>query len=304
MPNLTELIARETAKRNFEARGRVRISAPQSDKVHIVRRHKILQNLAGKHVGKLDDVVVAIHVEQAINETLGFSTAQLLKPAGVRLSRGVVHFLLAKYYPDNFDLTKVSTETLISSYCGLAENRLPDGRRFAKFLGQRDLSDSYIQELISKIRVNRNIEFEISVRYKDIMRMADSQHFESCFANWRGGQKLRFLADNCIGLALIRDSKGDFQSRSIIRLLNNHAGDIVLACNRVYGNGLTIPLIADGLRSKIRVYELVDQFAEHVSLTTIGKDFTGVGRTYIWEDSSHSKNRRTGEVTFYGKEVK
>lgn len=309
MPTLTELIARETSKRTFVARGKIQIRAPKDADVHIVRRHKILQNLAGKHVGKLDSVEVALQVERELGAYGSLSRA-LYRYIGPHLPQGSPIELLNRYYPEHFDTKVVPTDTLISAYCGIADNRLPDGRRFAKFLGQKDVPESVIQDVVKRTRVSKNMEFEFSVRYKDLLRMADTKHFMSCFASWRGGQKLRFLADNCIAIILIRDSKGDFKSRSIVRLLETENREIVLGCNRIYGNGLSMEIISSGLAGKIRTFMLTDpydwivQSSEIQKLRTIGKDFTGVGRKYIWEDSPHTKDRITGQVLFHGREIK
>lgn len=305
MPTLTELISRETSKRTFVARGKIQIRAPKDADVHIVRRHKILQNLAGKHVGQLDKISVALQVERELGISGSLSRAHF-KYAGPFTAEGSPSELLTRYYPEHFDTRVVSTEALVSAYCGIADNRLPDGRRFAKFLGQKDVPESVIQDIVRRTRVSQSVEFELSVRYKDLLRMADTKHFDSCFASWRGGQKLRFLADNCIAIALIRDSKGDFKSRSIVRLLETEEKEIVLGCNRVYGNGLSMEILSSGLAGKIRVFALDSSYFEDKiqKLRTFGKDFTGIGRKYIWEDSPHHKDRNTGQIVFNGREIK
>lgn len=307
MPTLTELIARETSKRTFVARGKIRVRAPKDADVHIVRRHKILQNLAGKYVGKLDKHLVALEVERQLGASGSLNRA-IYRYIGPHLPQGSPIELLNRYYPEHFDTKIVPTDTLISAYCGIADNRLPDGRRFAKFLGQKDVPETVIQDIVRRTRVSQTVEFELSVRYKDLLRMADTNHFDSCFASWRGGQKLRYLADNCIAIALIRDSKGDFQSRSLVRLLEADNKEVVLGCNRIYGNGLTMDILASGLAGKIRVFSIDNDHYigrdEIVALRTFGKDFTGVGRKYIWEDSPHHKDKMTGQIAFNGREIK
>jgi len=275
--------------------------------VHIVRRHKILQNLAGKHIGQLDKISVALRVERELGVCGSMSRCYrgLTQPI---LLRDSPIFLLNKYYPEHFDTKVVSTDVLVSAYCGIADNRLPDGRRFAKFLGQNGVPETIIQDIVKRTRVSQSVEFELSVRYKDLLRMSDTQHFVSCFRGWRGGQKLRFLADNCIALVLIRDSKGDFKSRSIVRLLETEDKKIVLGCNRIYGNGLSMDIISSGLSGKIQVFALDNDSFDCENkihpLRTFGKDFTGVGRKYIWEDSPHLIEKKTGQVVFNGREIK
>jgi len=183
----------------------------------------------------------------------------------------------------------------------IVEKRLPDGRRLAKYLLQNSppfmdqngwglMVDSFMRMVSGLSRVS----FEFSCRYKDLLRMADTKHFGTCFSSWRGIQKLRFLANPDIALVLIRDSKGDFLARVIVRLLKTEDSELVLGLNRVYGNGLTHRQIAAAL--PIPCYGLV---RNGEVLIPVSPDHTGVGNKPVWEDSPHRRSERS-IVNFWG----
>lgn len=188
----------------------------------------------------------------------------------------------------------------------IAQNKSPNGRRLGKLLNQRGCSEEEIQQLMKVFRSNAEVKFELSCRYKDLLRMADTKHYASCLAQWRGIQKLRYLANPDVAIVFIRDSKGDFVARCLVRLLKTESGELVLGLNRMYGNGLSHEQIAHALRNRIKVYDLgsikyYGGFDAKVPLTPVSKNFTGISNKFVWEDSPH---KVVGDsVLFHGKLV-
>lgn len=248
-------------------------------KVHLRKRHRVLQGLAGKY-----------EVDGDVNYTQ-FSEACL--------NNEVEPMSILRELKNRFGFT---TDQVLS---GVADNKLPDGRRFAKWLCQQDVDEARVSRIMGDLAKLRTSKFEITVRYKDILRMADTKHFRSCFASWRGNQQVRYLADRSVALAILRDSKGDFQCRATLRLLQRRSDkQVVLGVNRVYGAGFTQRAIADGLRNKIEVYSLGRQIGCHDPsqnyelLDTFVKG-PSVINNFLWEDSRHTKNE-DGSATFTG----
>jgi len=291
---------------------RERSKMKKPDYIHLKKRHPLLLRLAGEYCVKYVD---RDQIEQAC--TLD----------------GDLYNLLVQAYPDGLD------------HNAIAENRMPDGRRLAKWIHQQ-MGDkvvmcthcgykmspsgeirSYLENSSSKckdcksvgkidvlqrfmhqVRANLDIKFELTCRYKDLLRMADSKHYYSCFENWRGVQILRYLASPDACLVVVRDSKGDFSSRALVRLMKRTTGEIVLGINRMYGNGLTVKHVAHALKDKIKVFDLDNKYTfdpHGEALVEYSPPHVIVlKKKPVWEDSSHHKNSATGKIEFTGSEVK
>lgn len=245
-------------------------------KIHLRKRHRVLRELSGKY-----------EVDGDVNYT------QFGKAC---LNNNVEPISILRLLKNRYRFT---TNQVLA---GVADNKLPDGRRFAKWLCQQNIDEARVSRVMGELAKLRKSKFEITIRYKDILRMADTKHFRSCFSSWRGGQQLRYLADRSIALAILRDSKGDFQCRATLRLLKRPSdGKVVLGVNRIYGSGFTQRSIADALRDKIDVYSLGGQVGEYCNEAVVKLDTFVNGPTvinnFVWEDSSHNKNS-DGSITF------
>ena len=93
--------------------------------------------------------------------------------------------------------------------------------------------------------VPKPISFKISCRHKDLLRLAETNHYISCFGplgesdptGWQGVQQLRYLADPDISICYIPDKSGKYVWRTLLRLIFNPDGDgYAFVRYRPYGN--------------------------------------------------------------------
>lgn len=127
--------------------------------------------------------------------------------------------------------------------------------KLGKWLVNSNVPEALVSEAFNKAYITSS-SFEVTTRYKDLLRMAKSRHYHSCFesVSFNGRQILKYLEDRDVALVVLRDSKGDFQARATIRLsmfemavdssIHTFYGLVV---NPVYGNGLSHKSIADAL---------------------------------------------------------
>jgi len=86
--------------------------------------------------------------------------------------------------------------------------------------GKKDIDEIY-NLLIQK---KENLVFEISCKYKDILRMSLSKHFDSCRNLISGGWShlaVKAAKDPISGIVYIRDKRGDFIWRNCFSLVKN-----------------------------------------------------------------------------------
>lgn len=197
----------------------------------------------------------------------------------------------------------------------LTNNRLPNGKRLARWLALEGVPEDVVQTFIYRLSRHKGCTFTLTVRHKDIIRMADTAHFESCYTrtdeDWYW-QVIRYLANRDIGLVYIRDSKGDFSSRSIIRLLKLITPDsmeLVIGVNKVYGNGLTLHAIADGLSRKIVAFKLLEKDedkADSITLESFSRDVTGRAHSVVYEDADTitiTDQKLGNAAVYYGRQI-
>jgi hypothetical protein len=84
------------------------------------------------------------------------------------------------------------------------------------------------------------IVFQMSCRYKDILRMSLGKHIVSCrniFSGSENWKTLRLANDPITGICFVRDKHGDFIWRNIFRILHDKDNKpYLLFNNRSYGN--------------------------------------------------------------------
>lgn len=92
---------------------------------------------------------------------------------------------------------------------------------FTKWCARNNLLTPKQSAAYGKLTVKEH--FRISCRHKDILRMSDTTHFNSCYASKGGNnhQPLRFLADPDLAIVYTVDKAGNFVSRFILKLAIN-----------------------------------------------------------------------------------
>ena len=131
--------------------------------------------------------------------------------------------------------TNVDYSVLPNEYRVLADEYVKSGSslKFTRWLirnGHTTIERA--SKLGSKLKP---VTFKISCRHNDLLRLADTHHYASCFASWRSAQQLRYLADPDVAVVYVPDEAGKFKWRAILRLMlvnNEH----VLLLYRDYGN--------------------------------------------------------------------
>lgn len=120
----------------------------------------------------------------------------------------------------------------------LVSGIMPDGKRFGKWLS-RCLPEAVVQKTFRAI--TPPAEVEVTCRFKDVLRMAETNHFISCFNTQYNQQLLHYLMHPSVALIVKRDSKGQFNYRCIVRIgvtcdLNPRKV-LMLNTYKTYGNG-------------------------------------------------------------------
>jgi len=105
------------------------------------------------------------------------------------------------------------------------------------------ITDQQASEIGGSLKLGETVRFKLSARHKDIVRVAESRHYRSCFGlhgskdGWRGTQQLRYLVDPDMGIIYVPDAGGDYLWRAFVRLVQlpdkpGHG----LVVYRTYGN--------------------------------------------------------------------
>jgi hypothetical protein len=83
-----------------------------------------------------------------------------------------------------------------------------------------------------------SVSFKFSCRHNDLLRMAESRHFVSCYRKTGTYQymPMKFLADPDVAIVYIPDNSGKFKWRALIRLCKDK-GLPCLVMYKHYGNG-------------------------------------------------------------------
>jgi hypothetical protein len=89
--------------------------------------------------------------------------------------------------------------------------------KFTRWLLRRGRIDDKRASELGKVL--KPINFKLSCRHNDLLRLAETEHYRSCFASWRGAQQLRYLADPDIAIVFVPDKAGKFLWRALVRLV-------------------------------------------------------------------------------------
>lgn len=123
------------------------------------------------------------------------------------------------------------------------------------------LKHSHVPEaLISQVCAAKipQADFVLTTRYRDLVRMADSKHYDSCIKNSKIGSLNYYLHKKNVFMLVVRDARGDFSSRVIGRVTRvtnwfdaGHLGlpmlSKIIIFNRVYGVDLIPPSSLAGI---------------------------------------------------------
>lgn len=150
----------------------------------------------------------------------------------------------------------------------LVSGLTPKGERLGKWLGKCKVPENTISQAFDA--VSKPVKVEITCRFNDILRMAETKHFKSCLRNSsQYGYQLQrwiYLQDKYVALAVVRDTNGQFKYRRVIGLVKNPNGNIGLRIGRAYGyvNGPTFASLQLVLNQKTRYpCYLTDAYSSH-----------------------------------------
>lgn len=107
--------------------------------------------------------------------------------------------------------------------------------KFTRWLAKKEVDNKIISD-IGKYLSSES--FKLSCRHKDLLRLAETTHYNSCFKHWRGVQQLRYLADPDMCVIFVPDAAGKYKWRALARLVvdpRNNDG-FALCVYRSYGN--------------------------------------------------------------------
>lgn len=92
---------------------------------------------------------------------------------------------------------------------------------------------------LGEMLVKETASFKISCRHNDLLRLADTPHYNSCLKSWgkQGAQQFYYLSDPDMALVYVPDKSGKFKWRCLLRLVFNPEGEgFSLLAYRPYGN--------------------------------------------------------------------
>lgn len=118
-------------------------------------------------------------------------------------------------------------------------------------LRQGRITQQQASELGDQLNLDSTIRFRLSCRHKDLLRVAETDHYKTCYGTsyggtgWRGIQMLRFLIDPDMGVLYIPDKSGNFLWRAFVRLvfMPKSAG-YGLFVYRTYGNANEMAILS------------------------------------------------------------
>jgi hypothetical protein len=89
------------------------------------------------------------------------------------------------------------------------------------------------------------VTVKLSCRHRDLLRLAETPHYKSCFSETNRGQLTHFLADPDVAVVYSPDAAGKFVWRALVRLVHDNQ-HWALVLYKPYGNGPT-----DGILSAL-----------------------------------------------------
>jgi hypothetical protein len=189
-----------------------------------------------------------------------------------------------------------------------------DRMKFTRWLAKHELLTQ--KELVELGPLLKPVDFKISCRHNDLLRLAETSHYKSCFKNWRGVQQLRYLADPDIGVVYVPDKAGKFVWRALIRLMQdpNYLEKYVFFLYKGYGNSNTYaickklnsiyPLYIQGERHQIHNWRRgVWSTKEDNSLvlSSASKHDNSIVSKHVWSDHWCALDPETSRLQMCGK---
>ena len=169
--------------------------------------------------------------------------------------------------------------------------------KFTRWCSRNNLIEP---SMISKLgKMLEPVRFKLSCRHNDLLRLADTRHYKSCFTGWRGVQQLRYLADPDIGVVFVPDASGKFMWRSVCRLIR-YEGKYGLILQHRYGNSNELAIM-DRLNTICPIFLAHDYaimaagLGQHITkLNCVTRHNNKVVGHHVWSDhkvSFNSNNR-------------
>ncbi len=139
----------------------------------------------------------------------------------------------------------------------------------------------------------KDVNFKLSCRHKDFLRLAETNNYKTCFKDWRGAQQTRYLADPDLILCFVPDAAGKYMWRALVRLML-HENEHCLLFYRSYGNS-NHQAILNRVNDIMPVYvgernlhnskvEYTPESSNEVELVSATKHNNKVVGIHVWSD--------------------
>jgi len=157
--------------------------------------------------------------------------------------------------------------------------------KLTRWLLRKGKIDLHEAAYLGTVLSNSKIDFKISCRHNDFLRMADTKHYTTCFKDWRGAQQLRYLTDPDLALVYVPDNAGKFKWRALLRLVFNPDGNgYAFALYQDYGNTIKKPIL-DKLDSIYPLYVLRKRSSDRIFiLSSPTKHNNPIVGFHVWSD--------------------
>ena len=144
------------------------------------------------------------------------------------------------------------------------------------------------------------VTFKVSCRHNDLLRLADTKHYKSCFSGWRGKQQLRYLSDPDIGVVFVPDASGKFLWRALCRLVRHDEGHALVLQKR-YGNTNRLA-VYDKLNSMIPLFLAPTATDKELQgrgqwLSSVTRHNNAIVGKHVWSD--HKVELRNSRLHIY-----
>lgn len=165
--------------------------------------------------------------------------------------------------------------------------------KFTRWLARNNKLDN---KALSKLgKTLTSFSFKVSINHKDLLRLADSPHYRTCYRNLKlnGRQMFYYLSDPDVCVIYVPDKAGHFKWRCIARvILSNSTKGLGLLLYRPYGNADSNRIV-ECLAERTSIYTSSELIAPNLSVGpwTSLKSATILNNPVtarpIWSDSSY-----------------
>jgi len=152
-------------------------------------------------------------------------------------------------------------------------------------------------------QLNNKIDFKLSCRYNDLLRLAETKHYKSCFSGNLGKQQLHFLSDPDVALLYVPDKSGKYLWRRLVRLMmeDKPPYNYCLFVYKAYGNS-NDRLILQTMNKVIPLFEDYTHFSQHKSkLVSVTKYNNPISFKPFWSD--HTFLVKKSKLTILANEI-